>query len=605
MSKQVIRENKVLICDDDRTHLLIMRETLVSQGYEVEEAANGEIAIEAYHRFLPDIVLLDVNMPKLDGYSVCSIIRGTKTGKSIPILMITGSDQHEAIERAFEVGATDFLPKPIRWPLIRHRIKYMLRSYVTQKSLQQSEKELRHLAYYDTLTNMPNRHYFTEQLSRFISLSQRQDKSMAVMLINLDSFKRVNDTLGHRYGDQILLEIGTRLMAQLRACDLISRAEKKGADAQVARFGGDEFTILLSDCGGIDAVVQIAKRILIEISRTILIEQYSLVVTASIGISICPYDGDTPEDLLKFADMAMYEAKESGKNCYMLHSKELNERSINRLKLEEHMRDALKTGMFEIFYQPQVNAYTNTVRGAEALLRLHHPSLGVISPVEFIPVAEDTGLIIEIGYWVITQACKQLVEWRDSIAANIGISVNVSVKQINRPEFVTKVAEILKTTGADPRLLEIELTESIIMNNAEENIIKLAKLKKLGIKLSIDDFGTGYSSLSYLKRFPLDTLKIDRSFITGLNNDTENGDAAIVSAIAAMAKALKLAVVVEGIETLDQLNCVNVICADKSILIQGYLYSKPMPVNLFFEFLQRPLNYSVKETMSLLRHCQN
>jgi EAL domain-containing protein (putative c-di-GMP-specific phosphodiesterase class I) len=270
-----------------------------------------------------------------------------------------------------------------------------------------------------------------------------------------------------------------------------------------------------------------------------------------------------------------------------LHSKELNDRSINRLKLEEYMREALTTGMFELFYQPQINTHTSTVNGAEALLRLHHPTLGIISPVEFIPVAEDTGLIVEIGYWVITQACKQLVDWRNTLVTNIGISVNVSVKQINHPEFVSRLAHIIQTTGADPSLLEIELTESIIMNNAEENITKLIALKELGVQLSIDDFGTGYSSLSYLKRFPLDKLKIDRSFIIGLTEDTENEDAAIINAISAMAKAMKLGVVVEGVETAEQLNCVNNICNDKDMLIQGYFYSKPVTAKLFVEFLNK------------------
>jgi diguanylate cyclase (GGDEF)-like protein len=586
MNNQAGEHNKVLICDDDRTHLLIMRETLASLGYIVEEAANGELAVEAYYRFLPDIVLLDVNMPKLDGYSVCSIIRRTKTGENIPILMITGSEEHEAIDRAFEVGATDFLPKPIRWPLICHRIKYMLRSHELQKDIKKNEKELRFLAYYDTLTKLPNRQYFTEQLSTSIALSKRRKTTMAIMFIDLDHFKRINDTLGHRYGDLVLKEVASRLTMQLRASDVITRSNQN-VEAHVARLGGDEFTLLLSDCGSSTEVMEIAKRILGEISKPIVIEQYSLVVTASIGISICPLDGDNAEDLLKFADMAMYEAKESGKNCYRLHSKELNKRLFNRLKLEEYMREALDTGMFELYYQPQVNTHEGTVNGAEALLRLHHPTLGVVSPTEFIPVAEDTGLIVDIGYWVILQACKQQVEWRNSVAANISISVNVSVKQINQPHFVSRLAEIIRTTGADPSLLEIELTESIIMNNAEENISKLNELKELGIKLSIDDFGTGYSSLSYLKLFPLDKLKIDRSFIIGLTEDTDNEDSAIVNAISAMAKALKLNVVVEGVETIEQLNCVSIICTDENMLIQGYFHSKPVPAKAFIEFMHK------------------
>jgi diguanylate cyclase (GGDEF)-like protein len=586
MNPEILKK-KVLICDDDRTHLLIMSETLTSQGFEVEEVTNGEMAIDAYYRFLPDIVLLDVNMPKLDGYAVCSSIRASNTGEGIPILMITGSDNHESIEKAFEVGATDFLPKPIKWGLVPHRIKYMLRSFDAQNNLKTRENELRYLAYYDALTELPNRQHFTEQLNTFIALSNRRKNNVAVLFINLDSFKRINDTLGYNYGNLVLKEIASRLQVQLRASDVVTRVENSsGLETQVARLGGDEFTILLCDCGSSDEVTQIAKRILADISKPIAIEQYSLVVTASIGVTIYPVDGNNAEDLLKFANMAMYEAKESGKNCYRLHSKELNERSFNRLKLEEYMREALSTGMFELFYQPQISPSDQKVKGAEALLRLHHPSLGIISPVEFIPVAEDTGLIIEIGYWVITQACKQLVNWRNTSARDITISVNVSAKQINQPHFVPMLKEILLSTGANAHQIEVELTESIIMNNAEENITKLAEIKNLGVKLSIDDFGTGYSSLSYLKRFPLSTLKIDRSFVIGLTKNTENEDAAIVSAISAMAKALKLDVVVEGVETDEQLNCVKTICMNKNMLVQGFYYSKPLPIKSFMDFLK-------------------
>ena len=577
-------KEKILICDDDRTHLLILNETLIARGYEVEQAINGELALEAYHRFLPDIVLLDVSMPKMDGFAVCTAIRESKTGREIPILMITGSDDHASIEKAFEVGATDFLPKPIKWALIQHRIRYMLRSAQYQNNLKVREHELRNLAYFDTLTQLPNRQYFTKQLAKSIALSSRQKTTMAIMFIDLDSFKRINDTLGHTYGDVVLKEVAARLTTQLRQSDTIGYSNREN-ESQVARLAGDEFTLMLSDCGSSDQVMQIAKRILKAISKPIIIDQYSLVVTASIGISICPVDGDNADDLLKYADAAMYEAKENGKNCYRLHSKELNERSINRLKLEEYMREALVTQQFELFYQAQINPSNQQVEGVEALLRLRHATLGIISPQEFIPVAEDTGLIVEIGYWVITQACKQLVSWENSAACNIKISVNVSVKQINQLDFVKNLGNIIKYTGANPNLLEIELTESIVMSNPEENINKLLAIKKLGLGLSIDDFGTGYSSLSYLKRFPLNTLKIDRSFVVGLSTSLDNEEAAIVKAISAMANALNLDIVVEGVETEDQLKVVTSLCEGKNTLIQGFYYTKPLPITEFSAFL--------------------
>jgi EAL domain-containing protein (putative c-di-GMP-specific phosphodiesterase class I) len=255
------------------------------------------------------------------------------------------------------------------------------------------------------------------------------------------------------------------------------------------------------------------------------------------------------------------------------------------------MREALKQDMFELYYQPQVNSITGKVEGAEALLRLHHSTLGIISPIEFIPIAEDTGLIVEIGYWVIRRACEQLVKWQNSEMANVSISVNVSVKQINKPKFVSTLQGIIKNTGANPVLLEIELTESIIMTNPEENISKLQEIKTLGVKLSIDDFGTGYSSLSYLKKFPLDILKIDRSFVIGLTQETTSDDAVIISAISAMAKALRLNIVVEGIETSEQLNCINTLCGGENTLIQGYFYSKPLPIDSLVDYVHSNFKY--------------
>lgn len=585
------RKQKILICDDDRTHLLILSETLVQQGYQIEQALNGELAVEAYHRFLPDIVLLDVSMPKLDGYKVCSIIRSAHTGRNIPILMITGSDDHQSIEKAFEVGATDFLPKPFKWTLIRHRIKYLLRSSKIQKDLQVSEKELRYLAYYDPLTRLPNRQNFTERLAASIALSARQNRPMSVMFIDLDNFKRINDTLGHAHGDIVLKEIASRLSSELRSSDLVARPESIASadfvtNTQVAHFGGDEFSIVLNDCSNADKVAEIAKRILAEISKPITIGQYSVVVTASVGISMCPLDGSNPEDLLKFANMAMYAAKENGKNNFKLHSKALNERSLNRLKLEEYMRKALISGGFELYYQPQINTPTNQIHGAEALIRLHHPTLGVISPSDFIPVAEDTGLIVDIGYWVIRQACQQIKQWQNSSMSSIKVSVNVSVKQINQPNFVDELAKIIAQSDIDAKSLEIELTESILMNNPDQNILKLNNLKKLGLSLSIDDFGTGYSSLSYLKKFPLDTLKIDRSFVVGLTKEKNNEDVAIISAISAMSNALNLSLVIEGVETQEQLECVNDICTAQHTLIQGFYYSRPLPKDQFMAFVQ-------------------
>ena len=574
---------KVLVCDDDRTHLLLMTETLKGLGYEVCQAINGDVALEKYFSFVPDIVLLDVNMPNKNGFEVCKAIRESVQGADTPILMITGLGDHASIENAFSVGATDFLPKPIQWPMIKHRIKYMLRSIDNQISLRNSEKELRYLAYYDTLTQLPNRQFFKQQLQKEIAHSARKNAKLAVMMIDLDSFKRINDSLGHNFGDQVLQVVSQRLNKYLRECDSILQGSTEVKCPELARLGGNEFTVLLSDVGNNINVMQIARRINYELSQAININKYSIVVTASIGISMYPHDGQDAETLLKHADSAMHDAKANSTGSFKFHSKDLTRRLLDRLQLEEYMREALLTQMFELYYQPQVNIKTGKINNAEALVRLHHPSLGMISPADFIPVAEDTGLIIDLGNWIMREACLQAIAWQTNLAEPISVSINVSSKQINQPDFVANLVNILNETGVDPGLIEIELTESIAMNNAHENTEKLRAIKALGIKLSIDDFGTGYSSLSYLKKFPIHTLKIDRSFIVDLALKEE--EKAIVDAIFAMANALKLDVVVEGVETLEQLACIEEICGKSDVLVQGYYFSRPLPAGEFVDFV--------------------
>ncbi|GLR70107.1 two-component system response regulator [Agaribacter marinus] len=585
MSNLVASNKLILICDDDKTHLLLMSETLKSQGYETIQAADGEQAVSLYNEFSPDIVLLDVNMPKIDGYGVCKRIRSTKLGKDTPVLMITGSDDHESIEQAYSVGATDFLPKPIKWPLIKHRIKYMLRSFDIQKSLKDSEEELRYLAYFDPLTELPNRQYIKKQIQTFIGIAKRAEHKLAVMFIDIDSFKRINETLGFTYGDSVLKEVSSRLNKHFREGDIITRGSLVDNEPQVARLGGDEFTILLNDCGEDASIVEIAKRINAKLSEPIIIDQYSLVVTASIGIAIYPFDGEDAETLLKNADAAMYTAKSSGKNCFKLHSHDLSDRCLNRLKLEEYMRESLQKDNFELYYQAKVDAGCGRAVGAEALIRLHHEEFGLISPGEFIPIAEDTGLIVDIGYWVIRVACLQIVKWQTIFGKGVSISVNVSGRQVNQVNFVKRLKQIILETNVDPELLEIELTESIVMGNAEDNIIRLKEIKALGVKLSIDDFGTGYSSLNYLKRFPIDALKIDRSFVTDISSKEE--DKAIVGAISALANALNLNIIVEGVETKEQLDSVSMICKDSPTLIQGFYFARPVPAKEFETVFQK------------------
>jgi diguanylate cyclase (GGDEF)-like protein len=568
---------KVLVCDDDPTYLMIMRDTLEAEGFIVYDANDGEMALSQYFTVLPDMVLLDVQMPLLGGFDVCRQIRATEHGKDIPILMVTGADDYVSIENAYSVGATDFLPKPIKWPMIPHRIRYMLRSSNAVESLKENEERLRYLAYYDPLTGLPNRQYFKEQLEAFLGLAKRGQYHVAILFIDLDRFKRINDTLGHSYGDKLLVQVAKRIQANLRQSDMVIRQDNVTSVPEVARLGGDEFTIFLSNVVSVDAVTQVAQRLLTGLSQPIQLEQYEVVVTPSIGISFYPNDGETVDTLLKNADAAMYFAKDSGRGCFKFYSESLNSRALDRLKIEESLRDALKDDDFELYYQPQVKLDDNSIRNAEALIRWQHKELGMVSPGEFIPIAEESGFIVEIGKWVLRAACTQAKIWLDTLDHPIKVAVNISARQFKSASFTDDVAQVLKDTQLPAELLELELTESVVMNNVQENIVRLHALKSMGVSLSVDDFGTGYSSLSYLKRFPIDTLKIDRSFIMDIASD-EN-DAAIVAAILALAKSLNLDVVAEGVETESQLQILENMQPDKNMLIQGYYFHRPMPAN--------------------------
>ncbi|GAA0855046.1 two-component system response regulator [Aliiglaciecola litoralis] len=567
---------KVLVCDDDLTYLMIMRDTLEVEGFEVFEASDGEIALSEFFKVSPDIVLLDVKMPLLSGFDVCQKIRSSEQGADTPVLMVTGADDYKSVESAFAAGATDFLPKPIKWPMVTHRINYMLRSRQAVVNLQKSEERLRYLAYYDPLTGLPNRQHFKEQLEVIVNLAKRGNYHVAVFFIDLDRFKRINDTLGHSYGDKLLQLVAKKLQVNLRQSDMVLRTSDDANTSELARLGGDEFTIVLSNVGSTDGVSVVAQRLINELSEPIKLEQYEVVVTPSIGISIYPHDGDNVETLIKNADAAMYFAKESGRGCFKFYSESLNSKAIDRLKIEESMREALKNDDFELYYQPQVKLSDGSISHVEALIRWRHPERGLISPGEFIPIAEDSGLIVEIGRWVLNTACVQAKHWQNTLPNPIRVAVNISARQFKSASFSDEVAEVLLRTDLPAELLELELTESAVMNNVKENIIRLHSLKSMGVSLSVDDFGTGYSSLSYLKRFPIDTLKIDRSFIIDISND-EN-DEAIVAAILALANSLKLNIVAEGVETLRQLETLKKLGA-QSILIQGYYFHRPMPAN--------------------------
>ena len=447
-----------------------------------------------------------------------------------------------------------------------------------------AENRLRQLAYYDSLTSLPNRQLFIEQLDMLLRLSIREKKQLALLFIDLDNFKRINDSLGHNVGDKLLKAVADRLAHCLRTSDLLAKFTDANARTNlgISRLGGDEFTVLLNNIGTPENAGQVAARILEAMRDTFVIDGHELVVTPSVGIAIAPRDADTVEGLLKLADTSMYHAKKAGRNNYLYYSNSMDTAGSSRLKMETDLRKAMERGELVIHYQPQVNLRTGEIVGAEALARWNHPEQGLIPPAQFIPLAEEMGLIVELGSWILYEACREGRDLHDMGLTLPKISVNVSSLQFTAA-FANLVKKVLEETGLDPHGLQLELTEGVIMSNAESSIDALHELKALGISLSVDDFGTGYSSLSYLSRFPLDELKIDRGFIVALDDAEDSGPASLVAAIIAMANSLDLKLVAEGVDSARQLQFLREHGVD---IIQGYLFSRPVPIEEFIFMLR-------------------
>ena len=569
---------KILVSDDDMNVRLLTRQCLEAEGMTVVEAADGQQALEAFLRERPDLIFLDVEMPGLSGLEVCRRIRAMPQGESIPIMIVTGSDDRKSIDDGFEAGATQYKTKPVNWSLLGRDVQYMLRASNAFNSLKRQEDRLRYLAYYDPLTNLPNRRSFNEQLTRILKRAQRLDHSAALLFIDLDNFKRINDSIGHGRGDRLLVEIAKRLAGELREDDAINYFSDSNAgevdpgdrNTEIARLGGDEFTVVLSDVRDVRDVEGVAQRVIQTLSEPIALHSHNPVVTPSIGIAMYPQDGLDADSLVRNADTAMYAAKADGRACFRFYNEEMNARSVEQLKLEEDLREAMREGQLELRYQPQVDTRTGRVVSLEALVRWKHPIRGLISPGDFIPVAERTGQIIELGEWVLSEVARHCTYWETLGLDDFRVCVNISPLQFNQPDLVERVRYFLDHSGLDPARLELELTESAIMTDAKTNIDKLRQLNELGLDLAVDDFGTGYSSLSYLKRFPISTLKIDQSFVADMSS--QDG-VAIVDAIIVLAKTLNLRSIAEGIETQDQLRH---LAAQHCDLLQGFFFARPL-----------------------------
>jgi diguanylate cyclase (GGDEF)-like protein len=449
-----------------------------------------------------------------------------------------------------------------------------------------AENRILQLAYYDNLTELPNRAMFMTRIEQAIEFAKKDERALAVLFLDLDNFKRINDTLGHNFGDELLRTVARRIAHSLRSNDAVSRSVTEDDDKRhLARLGGDEFTVLLADLKHPEDALLVANRIREELSKPIQLDTHKLIITPSIGISLFPNDGEDVVTLLKSADMAMYFAKRKGRNNVQFFEGTMNEMALLRMNLESELRHAIDRNEMSLHYQPQVDFKTGKLTGVEALLRWKNFTLGNVPPLDFIPIAEDSGLIIPIGEWVLRTACQQAKSWQKADVGLKRIAVNVSVMQFSQPDFPDTISRVLHETNLDPAVLELEITESILMDNADRAVEILKRLKTIGVQLAIDDFGTGYSSLSYLKQFPIDRLKIDRSFIKAITTDPD--DQAIASAIISMAESMKLQVTAEGVETVEQMQFLKQVKCDEA---QGYYISRPMAAFEAERFLRKLKN---------------
>lgn len=516
-------------------------------------------------------------------------IKALATANQINFYPCENDDTARAcIKRALEVGKTQVYEHVLEGldihletrfvPRDKHTVLAIVRDITERKS---AEAEIYNLAYYDELTELPNRELFSQSLERTIKRAQKDDQKFAVLFVDLDRFKRINDTLGHSIGDQLLKDVAGRLAKCIRSTDSVAHLHPEATEAiRLARLGGDEFVIKLYGIDSEDTVSSIAARIITALTPPFTCGGHQFVVTPSIGIALYPQDGSTGEQLLMNADSAMYSAKNLGRNNYKFYSETMRTKSLHRLDLETLIRTAIEEDQFSLNFQPKVDAQTCRLVGAEALLRWEHPDRGSIAPDDFIPIAEETGLIVPIGQWVLHRACQQVKVWAGTAVGAVPVSVNISSHQFRDGSLGTDVFDAISGAGINPSFLELEITESVLLQDIDKTLIELKALKKSGVSLSIDDFGTGYSSLSYLKRFPIDTIKIDRSFVKDLHRDPD--DAAICAAILAMSTQLGLKVVAEGVETREQLDFLR---SHGCHHIQGFIFGKPQSTAEFLAFL--------------------
>ena len=579
---------RLLIVDDIADNRIILARRLVRRGFEVVEAPGGRAALELIAKQPFDLVLLDIMMPDMDGIEVLKTIRKSHSSSTLPVIMVTANGQSADTVTALTLGANDYVTKPVDFPVALARIEAQVARKRAEEALRltneqlehrvetrtaelsqanaklaseiverrRSEDQMKHMAHHDALTGLANRVLFQDRLRQAMSEAEASGRAVAVLCLDLDRFKEVNDTLGHPAGDKLLRAVAQRLLTAVRAEDT------------VARLSGDEFAIVQPGPTTPESTAALGQRLLELFHKPFELGAEVLRSGVSIGAALFPHDASTADDLLKAADVALYHAKSEGRGTYHRFQAKMTATLEARLGFEQDLRRALENNEFELHYQPLVDLNTKAVLGCEALIRWHHPVRGMVQPLEFISIAESTGLIVKIGEWVLRTACAEAARW----PAPTKIAVNLSPVQFAKPGLVEAVADALAAADLDPTRLELEITESMMLGNTGPVLRALGDLKKLGIQISMDDFGTGYSSLSYLRQFPFDKIKVDRSFVTDLGASTES--VAIVRAVVGLATGLGMTTLAEGVETVEQLDR---LVAEGCTQAQGYYFSRPCP----------------------------
>ena len=591
MFKENTGKSRILIVDDDSLVRNLLSE-LLERTYNCSNVGSAEEALEKLQTETFELVISDIQMKGISGLEL--IPKVLALAPDTDIIMISGLHNIENAIEALRAGAFDYMTKPFDFDLVEAIVEravehqslrlikkryenhleeqIILRTEELQREIlerQLAEEKVNRMAYYDSLTNLPNPTLFRDRFTHELGRSSGNKKLSAVIFLALDRFKNINDTLGHSVGDEILRDFAKRLVNCIRKTDT------------AAYFGSNEFALLANEVEGVEDCAKIVQKIRNALIPPFLCGGQELYLTASFGISLPPNDGDNSQTLIKNASIALYRARQSGGDNYQFYTPHMHERALKSLSLENSMRRGLENKEFFLQFQPQICAKTGKITGTEALVRWQHPELGLVSPLDFIPIAEETGLIMPLGEWILETACRQNAAWQSDGFPNLRIAVNLSLRQFQQNDLIEIINRVLTDSKLDPQYLELELTESVLMNNTEQAIETLQKLRNLGIKISIDDFGCGYSSLSYLKILPIDVLKIDQAFVRDIA--ASPNDAAIVKTIITLANNLHLQTIAEGIETEEQSTILSDLECDE---LQGYLFSKPLRADALRSFLK-------------------